>query len=91
MESASPHVESKRDCSDVLKYILDRCRFPALNGAWEARRSELHHLGMVADVVDHGVYDSPHILPTQLRKTVLMRGTAKPPIMRLQSAQHSLF
>ncbi len=34
---AWPHVSRQNDCSELLRYVLDRCRFPALHGHWEAR------------------------------------------------------
>ena len=31
------HIHTQQDCTEVFKYLLDRCRFPALSCTWEAR------------------------------------------------------
>ena len=37
-------IHMQQDCTEVLRHILDRCRFPALTCAWEARvLSEAQH------------------------------------------------
>ena len=51
---AWPHLTRQNDCSELLRYLLDRCRFPALQCTWEARTLSERQGGPLTLVDDSG-------------------------------------
>ena len=89
----------QQDCAEVLRHILDRCRFPALTCAWEARvLSEAQH-GQRITAQDRGTVVSLTIpddamtvqdcIDTWHQQHYVHALTTKPPLLAVMLARYS--
>ena len=93
------NIYMQQDCIEVLKYLLDRCRFPALSCTWEARFLDEAPSGRQFTTQDRGAVISL-VIPsdaTAVQDCINMwhhqpyvhAMTTKPPLLALILARYS--